>query len=174
MKKITVLLLLIVIVGISANAQTLQGKRYRGYVDICVSPGNDGVYHDLNAMGYAAITSHGFQFNPYIFLGGGVGVHYCTFDHFNLEVAVPIFANFRANFSSGKVSPYFDAKLGYSASEIRGLYASPSIGVRIGLKRKFGINIQIGYSAQGYSYIDYYFPEKAYLHSVNASIGFDW
>lgn len=175
MKKIAILLMLIVIAGISANAQTLKGKRYRGYVDVMVGPGNDGVYREFNTLSYGLTTSHGFQLNPYLFFGGGVGVYYCDFDNFKGDYAVPIFANFRANLSKGRVSPYFDAKMGYSASEVSGFYASPSFGLRIGLKRKFGINIQVGYSAQGYSYYAYrYTPKKAYLHNVNFSIGFDW
>lgn len=174
MKKILVFLIFS-IVGFCANAQTLDGKRYRGYVDFIVSPGNDGVYHDINTLGFGGMTSHGYQFNQHIFLGAGMGVQYYRFDNFTSGTAVPVFGNFRANFTKTRVSPYFDAKIGYSVVDVKGVFISPSFGIRFGMKNNVGINLQVGYSLQGYKYSGYYYiPEQAYVHSVNISLGVDW
>ena len=166
MKKILIFLLFSM-VGFCANGQTLEGKRYRGYADFMVSPGNDGVFYGINTLGIGSMTSHGYQFNQHIFLGAGMGVQYYRFEHFKSGIAVPVFGNFRANFTKTRVSPYFDAKIGYSIVDVLGVFISPSFGVRFGMKNNVGINLQVGYSLQGYRY-------EEYVHSVNISLGVDW
>lgn len=177
MRKLFMLLIL-AFAGLSVNAQSLDGNRYRGYVDFNVSPGNDGVYYELNTLGFGITTSHGYQINPYLYVGAGFGVQFGKFDNFESSISIPIFANFRANFTNKNVSPYFDAKIGYSTVDLEGLFLSPSFGVRFGLKNNMGINLQIGYSLQRYNYVDYYMSyfyfDKANLHSVNISLGIDW
>ena len=161
--------------SVSLCAQSLKSNTYKGYADFSLSPGNDGVYYKINTMGYALTTSQGYQINPYIYVGAGLGVHLYSMDNFDTSVALPIFANFRANFTKTKVSPFFDAKIGYSVIDLKGLYLSPSLGVRIGLSDNLGLNIKFGYSLQGYKYNGYYYiPEQAYVHSVNISLGLDW
>ncbi len=181
MKKIIILLLSLVF-ALQTNAQTLQGHRYRGSVEASFLVGNDGVYKDFNATGGGISTSHGYQLNPNIFLGGGIAYHYYSLDYFDGHNAVPVFANFRVNMNSNKVSPFFDAKIGYSAGDFEGLYASPSFGVRVGIKDNLGVNFSIGYTAQGFKYEDYdlvghlHLPktEKSYIHSITISVGLDF
>ena len=161
--------------SVSLCAQSLKGNSYKGYVDFSLSPGNDGVYYKVNTMGYALTTSQGYQINPYIYLGAGLGVHLYSMDNFETSVALPIFANFRANFTKTKVSPFFDAKIGYSVVDLKGVYLSPSLGVRIGLSNNLGLNIKVGYSAQKFTYWAYKYTIKdSYIHSANISIGLDW
>lgn len=161
--------------SVSLCAQSLKGNSYKGYVDFSLSPGNDGVYYKVNTMGYALTTSQGYQINPYIYLGAGLGVHLYSMDNFETSVALPIFANFRVNFTKTKVSPFFDAKIGYSVVDLKGLYLSPSLGVRIGLSDNLGLNIKVGYSAQKFTYWAYKYTIKdSYIHSANISIGLDW
>ena len=83
-------------------------------------------------MGYGLTTSQGYQINPYIYVGAGFGVHIYTKDNFETSLALPIFTNFRANFTKTKVSPFFDAKIGYSIVDLKGWFLSPSIGVGAG------------------------------------------
>lgn len=177
MRKLFMFLVL-ALAGLSVNAQVLYGNRYRGFVDFNVSPGNDGVYYEMNTLGFGITTSQGYQINPYVYVGAGLGVQYCNFDNFESSVSVPIFANLRANFTRGMISPFFDAKIGYSTVDLEGLFLSPSFGVRFGLRNNMGINLQVGYTLQGYDYVDYHLYyshlEKAYQHSVNISLGIDW
>lgn len=174
MKK-SLLFIVLAFASISLSAQTLKGNSYKGFADISFSPGNDGVYYKLNTMGYGLTTSQGYQINPYVYVGAGFGVHLYTMDNFETGVALPLFTNFRANFTKTKVSPFFDAKIGYSVVDLKGLYLSPSFGVRIGLKDNLGLNIKVGYSAQKFSYWAYRYSIKdSYIHSANISIGLDW
>ena len=174
MKK-SLFCLLLAMASVSLCAQSLKGNSYKGYVDFSLSPGNDGVYYKVNTMGYALTTSQGYQINPYIYLGAGLGVHLYSMDNFETSVALPIFANFRANFTKTKVSPFFDAKIGYSVVDLKGVYLSPSLGVRIGLSNNLGLNIKVGYSAQKFTYWAYKYTIKdSYIHSANISIGLDW
>lgn len=174
MKK-SLFFLLLAMASVSLCAQSLNGNSYKGYADFSLSPGNDGVYYKVNTMGYALTTSQGYQINPYIYLGAGLGVHLYSMDNFETSVALPIFANFRVNFTKTKVSPFFDAKIGYSVVDLKGLYLSPSLGVRIGLSDNLGLNIKVGYSAQKFTYWAYKYTIKdSYIHSANISIGLDW
>ncbi len=174
MKK-SLLFLLLALASVSLCAQSLKGNSYKGYADISLSPGNDGVYYKVNTMGYGLTTSQGYQINPYIYVGAGFGVQLYTMNNFETGVALPIFTNFRANFTKTKVSPFFDAKIGYSVVDLKGWFLSPSFGVRIGLNDNLGINIKVGYSAQEFSYWAYrYTPKDSYIHSANISIGLDW
>lgn len=174
MKK-SLFFLLLAMASVSLCAQSLKGNSYKGYADFSLSPGNDGVYYKVNTMGYALTTSQGYQINPYIYLGAGLGVHLYSMDNFETSVALPIFANFRVNFTKTKVSPFFDAKIGYSVVDLKGLYLSPSLGVRIGLSDNLGLNIKVGYSAQKFTYWAYKYTIKdSYIHSANISIGLDW
>lgn len=174
MKK-SLFCLLLAMASVSLCAQSLKGNSYKGYVDFSFSPGNDGVYYEMNTLGFGITTSQGYQINPYIYVGAGLGVHLYSMDNFETSVALPIFANFRANFTKTKVSPFFDAKIGYSVVDLKGVYLSPSLGVRIGLSNNLGLNIKVGYSAQKFTYWAYKYSIKdSYIHSANISIGLDW
>lgn len=114
---------------------------YRGFVDfggaVEVGDYGDGVI--------SLSTSHGYQFNPYFFLGAGVGLDY----HFGWEtVFIPIFADARVNFMDRKITPFFDLKIGYSVADGQGFYMNPSVGVNFGFSPRFGLNASIGYNLQ--------------------------
>lgn len=176
MKRILVILVLLVSTFSYVNAQQIQGGRYKGFVDLTLKPGNDGVYKKLNSLGFGFTTSHGYMVNNHIFLGLGVGLDVYKMDYFvDNAVAVPLFFNLRANMGKGAVSPFFDVKVGCTAFDICCFYASPKVGVRIGLLKNLGMNVGLGYTAQGYDYITYKSKsEKAYLHSLDISLGFDF
>ena len=130
----------------------LDRTGYRGFADI---GGGFGVGENGDGV-FSISTSHGYQFNPYFFLGGGIGID----AHIGWGyVSVPIFVDSRLYFTSGKrVTPYFGVKLGFSPSEGDGLYFNPMFGVSIGLNRKLAINVSLGYNLQraDFYYIGYY------------------
>jgi len=95
-------------------------------------------------------TVHGYQFNPYLFVGGGAGVDIFkdairkgTNDQ-RSEFSIPVFADVRGYLLKGGISPYVDAKVGYAFSceeDGTGIYVAPEIGCRIGFTSHFAINV---------------------------------
>ena len=148
-------------------------RGYRGWVETGGAMG----LGEYGSGIFSFSTSHGYQFNPYFFLGAGIGVDY----HFDWEtVFMPIFANARGYFINGKISPFVDAKIGYAPIDGYGVYFSPSIGVSIGVSKKCAVNISIGYNMQqseayyfGYQgYSGYY--EDILIHGLSFKAGFEF
>ena len=54
-------------------------------------------------------TTHGFQFNPYLYVGAGAGIRLG-----DSYTAIPIYADVNYTMLKKKVSPFIDAKIGYS------------------------------------------------------------
>ena len=173
MKKVIIAIIL-AITSFCAQAQTLEGNRYKGALDFMISPGNDGVFYKFNTFSFGLLNTHGYQINPYVFVGVGIGIQYHCMKNFENSISVPIYSNVRFNFTQSKTSPYFDLKGGYSIYEIEGLYLSPSFGLRFGLNNNMAANLQVGYSAQRFNYIDYYYISRSYIHSLNISFGVEW
>lgn len=190
MKKLLPLLLC-ALCAVPSFGQRLNGPRYRGFVDGTFIKGNDGIYEDFNMQGGGFTTTHGFQFNRYIFVGGGVGYYYVNRDPdpgdlfwcpstehdyaFKKETynVVPVYADFRVHMARSRVSPFFDAKVGASISNDVGFFASPSFGLRVGIKDNLGVNITLGYTVMSGLYQEYY-DTPCYTHSMNISLGIDF
>ena len=84
-----------------AARNTLKG--YKGFVDFAYI----GDVSDYNASKIELSTSHGYQFNNYFFVGGGVALNYYTDADL---IAAPIYANFRVNFINKRVTPFCRCK----------------------------------------------------------------
>lgn len=152
-------------------------RGYRGWVE---TGGAIGL-GEYGSGVFSFSTSHGYQFNPYFFLGAGMGVEY-FFDY--ETVVVPIFANSRCYFMDRKTSPYVDVKIGYSpVGDIQGVYFNPSIGVSIGVSKKCAVDISIGYNMQQGEFMDYewYYGSPVYMgniheliHGLSFKVGFEF
>ena len=148
-KKRFILLVTLLVTVISINAQNTSKNCYRGYIDAGYSFG----VGDYEFGRFEINTSHGYQFNPYFFLGAGTGLHFMSsyetiVDIRESKVDVPIFANIRCNFSQKKVSPFVDAKGGLFVTNSGGLYANASVGCRFSLNEKQAVSIAIGYALE--------------------------
>lgn len=138
---------------IQANSQTLEGNRYHGMAEINFFHGNDGIFKDgNNALGISASTSHGYQITPNYFIGLGLAWQIHFMENLHNIKTTPVFVNFRANLNKKRISPFVDAKVGYSVENDKGVYIAPSVGVRFGIHNDLGLYISLGYTAQGYKY----------------------
>ena len=152
MKKVIVSLALMLGVSLSTFAQDYSVKRgYKGFIDFGYSQnvGMDGVANEISGYDSNKIfwsTSHGYQFNPYLFVGAGFSLDcYTTKTWFTM----PFFANVRVTPLNGNITPFIDVKGGYNfIGYMKGLYLAPSIGCRFGLTRRVGLNVGIGYTMQ--------------------------
>ncbi len=176
MKKI--ILVTILILGCSTYASAQRNiKGYRA----SFSTGATAGIGDYGDDAIELSTSHGYQFNPYIFLGAGVAVSY----HKDWEtVFVPVFVDFKVNFINQKVTPFFGLKTGYSAYDATGAYVNPSMGVSFGIGRKASLDLSIGYTLQvmddmetisSYGYYRYYSDYSSEnVEGITFRIGFSF
>jgi len=158
----------------STNSGYTPLRGYKGFVDVGYSIGTGD--YDFDRVEIS--TTHGYQFNDFLFVGGGMGMHY--YSDLDDEYAVPVFANFRANFMRGKVVPFGDVKLGYTVGDIvEGAYGAIGVGVRFALKGKKALNLSLSYTAQDvdvdyYGYYDYYYSDEETLGAFSIKIGFEF
>ena len=157
MKKLIILFILAVLLSAGAYAadtasgsppltkkeqrRTLRG--YKGFVELGMGITHHNfsyigdkpdTYADTspNGFGIEILTSHGYQFSNFFFLGGGVGINECT----KTNVMVPIFADLRVNILDKRISPVIDFKWGYAVGDHHGVYLSFNAGVRFGFNKQ--------------------------------------
>lgn len=139
MKKFLLTLILAI-----ATLQPISAQPYRGFADI-----EAGIFSCfdgyINDPIIGLTTTHGVQLAEKIFIGGGTGI--LTDISF---AAMPLYADFRFDFfNSKKVSPFVDLKAGYALVityfDHSGLYLNPTVGVRIRLTERMGINIGLSF-----------------------------
>lgn len=147
----------------SYDRPSLRG--YKGFVET----GYAFDVSDSNADRIDITTTHGYQFNNYLFVGGGVGfTYYSDADLYS----APIFASFRANFTNKKITPFADTTAGYSVGDVEGAFATVGIGVRFGLARKMALNLKVEYIYQEYG--DDYYYNSGSASDVGIKLGFEF
>lgn len=181
---------------------------YKGYLEAGYSFG----VGDYKANQLDITTTHGITFGNMFFVGAGTGVNILFTNNFDpnwsqsprqsnnygsyntTAVMLPVFADFRLNFSSGDVTPFIDCKIGSTFLVSSGnvyindgwldnntsLYFSPSIGVRIATGRNSAINLGATYNliSQKYYYWDYWDGPVSNngisLNSFGVRFGIEW
>ena len=153
MRKISFVLSAIMAIALNCNAQSSNGC-YRGFIDAGYSIG----VGDYEFGRFEVNTSHGYQFNPYFFLGAGAGLHFMSsyetkdmdipLDVRDSQVDIPVFANIRCNFSKKKVSPFVDVKGGTYVTNNGGLYVNASAGCRFAINEKQAVSFAVGYASE--------------------------
>lgn len=164
--------------------RTTQGNYisgYKGFGEIgCAIGSND---YDGFMASASFYTSHGYQFAPYVFVGGGIGLEVGTY------LYLPIFAECRVNLlnpNTRKIVPYMGTRVGYAALEDAGsAYFNFFVGIRIPL-RKNALHISTGYQLTGidvYYYYNYYYYgwwyssgyfESTNGHSLSLRLGYEF
>lgn len=149
----TILSILLFAFAVSVKAQNVAGNCYRGFVDAGYTIG----FRDYDFNRFEINTSHGYQINPYFFVGGGTGLHFMpsyktsgsgeiALDTRDSKVDIPVFANLRGTFSKGRFAPFIDAKAGTHVNNNGGMYINASIGLRISVNSKQAVDIMVGYT----------------------------
>jgi hypothetical protein len=181
MKKIILLLVLVLDISMNGYSQQYQEKEeiisyikrdkvgrnrgYRGFIE-----GGFGNTYNKTINEYF-ITSHGYQFNPRIYLGAGFLVYDYTLEG-EKDVYNSFFLNFRYTPIDKWVTPFFDIKMGYSIHDFignGGMYYNANAGMSFLLTDDFGVNLGIGYfynfASQKYGYDGTYY---SYAHDKSS------
>ena len=142
-----------------SNFSFNRTQGYKGFIDLGYTIGAG----DWGVDRIELTTSHGYQFNPYLYIGAGVSANY----YYDAELfGLPFFAHARANLINNSISPYIDFKIGYSIIDIEGFYMSPSIGCKI---KSF--NIGVGYVLQT---ADVYYDWSENIGGISIKLGFEF
>jgi len=142
-----------------SNYSFNRTQGYKGFIDLGYTIGAG----DWGVDRIELTTSHGYQFNPYLYIGAGVSANY----YYDAELfGLPFFAHARANLINNSISPYIDFKIGYSIIDIEGFYMSPSIGCKI---KSF--NIGVGYVLQK---ADVYYDWSENIGGISIKLGFEF
>lgn len=136
------------------NADMLPPRIWRpkGYI------GSLEYERDFNSSDSRLITSamftvHGYQFNPYIFLGIGIGFQQMEYETDGVKLSftkttVPLFADAKIHLLKTRIAPFVEGRLGYCVSGFKGLYFNPTVGVSFGISPRTGGLLAFGYSFQ--------------------------
>lgn len=145
------LLFLLMVFPMVSHAQRLE-KGYHGFADA-------GYIYFTESVDPATIeisTTHGYQFNPFIFLGAGTGFDFSgkykkgdvsgyPFKKRESKVDIPVFFNFRANLTKTKLSPFVDIRFGAYVNSNSEEYSMLNVGARYGINETIGLFFSVGY-----------------------------
>lgn len=116
---------------------------YRGFAEL-----NSG-YYISGVAAFEISTTHGYQINHYLFVGGGIGVDLLFTD--GLEsggVAIPLYAALKGNLGSSIAQFTYGSRLGLSVipdGSIPFLW-NINAGLRLGFTPNFALNITPDFS----------------------------
>ena len=101
-------------------------------------------------------TTHGYQLNPYVFVGGGVGLDFAIAANNwgKVGVLMPLFADAKFGLPVNNAFPFIELKFGYAVplskpddrSTYEGLYFSPSVGALFNITEKYSVGAALEYS----------------------------
>lgn len=93
-------------------------------------------------------ASAGFQFNNFVFLGGGTDFQSYRSGG-NTYLTVPVFGELRINvLNAKKFTPFGDIRFGYGIGDICGAYVAFQVGVRYSLPKHHAIYLLCQYDNQ--------------------------
>lgn len=133
--------------GLSKKEQRRTLRGYNCFVDMGHAYDMDGITEDWVSGDWVSVsTTHGYQFNDYFFLGGGLALGVCPeYDYWYL----PVFAEARVNFLDRRVTPFFVYRIGSSFVNIEDIsaYEMMMLGLRIALTEQSALNLSFGLEA---------------------------
>lgn len=150
-------ILMVIILLLGGVFTSFAQSGYRGFADISLGAGI-GDKAGFNAM---LTTTHGYQCNGHIFVGGGLGFGYSAVE--SIGMMLPIYAAFRYDYNLKSSHSFFATlKGGYDLVAEDGVYVSPEFGVRFGkitsISYNLGIRIDFLHCANESSYDNVFAP----------------
>ena len=147
--------------------------RPKGYI------GSVEYERDINSSDSRLVTSslftlHGYQINPYLFLGVGLGIQQMEYETDVVKLSftkstTPLFADMKAHLLKTRIAPFVEGRFGYCVSGFKGLYFNPSVGVSFGISPKTGGILALGYSYQNLKGNEE--TEKTKLEGISFRVG---
>lgn len=171
MKRILLITVALLSISVCTYARQPQ-KGYRGFIDWTNDVRSmEGFFTRYTILYTGLSTSHGYQWNPWLFTGAGLNLEY---HHGTGSGIASAFFQGRTDLKFGKFTPFGDVRLGYNFSEDGGVYFSPNIGYRFNWGRKVGVNLGVGITLITYKLPIYEItcePEADYTYCDGHYIG---
>lgn len=150
------------------NAPTCSAQTYKGSIE------GGRTFHtdDIGMFSTTDIyTTHGVQLGSRFYIGAGAGVR--LGDDYT---SIPLYGSVRYTLLKKKISPFIDAKIGYSLLDAAGFYANPGAGVNWNFYKSLSVFLKVGYTYNSEAYGEAWNKdgEAVYPHGVSASIGFSF
>ncbi len=158
-----------IVYAAAQNRTPMVSKGYKGMVETGMT-----FYEGHSEFSTFDIsTTHGFQINPHIFVGAGVGYSGDEEGDYHM---LPLYAAFRGNIPvNHKFFPFAGARLGYSLDGWEGLYFNPNVGCTYMFNRRLGIDLSLGYTLQQVrfsgSLLGFNFNTKTSLNAFTFRLG---
>ncbi len=136
--RTTLLASLLALCSTTAFAQNAyRSKGYKGNVEL-----------GANTCGVALYTTHGYQFNRFFFVGGGIGY---------IGEALPIYADFKTYFTKKqlKVEPWLEYRLGFEPLWCCG-FTAIGAGIAVPIAKDYAITVALdggGFLEEGGGYV---------------------
>ena len=142
MKKILIIIAMAAAAIFAASAAQ-PSRGYRGFLEVGLDAGSQygfrGYSQPYFYWGFS--TTHGHQFNPHLFIGGGLNIEA---DNLYGRGMFAVYAAGRTDWRFGRVSPFGDLRIGWNMDSGGGLYFSPTIGHRFNWFRGCSFDLGIG------------------------------
>ena len=154
----------VIIMILTLMPDTLFGsevsKGYRGFVDATFDATSfkiaDDYHHDSSGLVLTGVhregfvsagiaTSHGYQFNPHLYVGLGLLGYYSQID---TAVLIGTFLHVRTDQTFGRYTPYAEVRTGLKTDGIGAFFVTPAIGYRFNFGHKTNLNVGIGLNLQ--------------------------
>lgn len=188
MKRIVILIISIVFISHTFAEGRDPQKGYRGFVEsesfifpdlgFLVGGGGDSDFWT------GISTTHGYQFNPHVFLGGGMSCIWILNDidyRFTKKKVeyLPIYVDIRSDLRFGGFTPFIDARMGYNLLRHGAFSGALTLGYRFNWGRRVAINLALGVNLRGHrreAYMEGFdddegpwsYPTGTYLNAYDA------
>lgn len=105
-------------------------------------------------------TTHGYQINPYLFVGAGMSCIWMFNDsNYNNDTPkikyLPLFVDVRTDLRFGRFTPFVDLRMGCNLLRHGAFSGALTLGYRFDWGRRVALNLAMGVNLRGQRYEDY-------------------
>ena len=162
----------------NVNATILKSHSLNKGYRFFFSGGLGFKFTEYSSFKFEASTSHGYQFNPHLFVGGGLALQFWGS---YLDFSAQVYAKIRWDILKGNRTPFLSLRVGHGGfliADTHGKYIAPTIGYRLSDRLNLGISYELtrcdesklsGYEEDD----DYYIKNRQNMASIMLKVGFD-